>query len=226
MTRAQDAGMQPATQPVDAEGRPVIIEGREVPTGAAPPPPPPPPTDMPMGHDQAPPSNAKPFEFDAPEEPGNVRVIKVPLEELRNNGKMRYNIVIRPGDVIWVPSPVIGEYYMGGHIARVGVYSLTARKITLKQAVISAGMLDALAIPQRTSIIRRVRGQDKEIFASIDLAKIFAGEEPDVYLKPDDQVMVGTIIWAPFVAALRNGFRITYGFGFLYDRNYFDQNNQ
>jgi hypothetical protein len=46
-----------------------------------------------------------------------------------------------------------------------------------------------------------------------------------LYLKSDDQVMVGTIIWAPFVAAIRNGFRITYGFGFLYDRNYFEENN-
>jgi len=73
--------------------------------------------------------------------------------------------------------------------------------------------------------VRRIKGQDKEIFASVDLAKIFAGEEPDVYLKPDDQVMVGTIIWAPFVAAIRNGFRITYGFGFLYDRNFWEENN-
>ena len=34
--------------------------------------------------------------------------------------------------------------------------------------------------------------------------------------------MVGTAFWAPFLAAVRNGFRITYGFGFLYDRNYYD----
>ena len=43
--------------------------------------------------------------------------------------------------------------------------------------------------------------------------------------KPDDQVQVGTHFVAPFIAAVRNGFRITYGFGFLYDRNYAPTNN-
>jgi hypothetical protein len=45
-------------------------------------------------------------------------------------------------------------------------------------------------------------------------------------LKPDDQVLVGTNALAPFLAAFRSGFRLTYGFGFIYDRNYWEQNNQ
>jgi protein involved in polysaccharide export with SLBB domain len=142
----------------------------------------------------------------------------VPYTQLKN-GDLRYNIVIRPDDMVFVPDPITGEYYMGGHVTRVGVYSLTARKITIKEAIISAGMLDQLAIPGRTQIIRRLPG-DREVFARVDLEKIFAGLEPDVYLKPDDQILVGTNAVAPFLAALRGGFRITYGFGFLYDRNY------
>ena len=62
--------------------------------------------------------------------------------------------------------------------------------------------------------------------ARIDVAKIFNGEEPDIYLKPDDQVLVGTNAIAPFLAALRGAFRITYGFGFLYDRNFEVPNSQ
>ena len=38
-------------------------------------------------------------------------------------------------------------------------------------------------------------------------------------------VRVGTNAFAPFVSAFRNAFRITYGFGFLYDRNYAPDNN-
>ena len=68
-------------------------------------------------------------------------------------------------------------------------------------------------------MIRRLQG-DREVFARVDLEKIFAGLEPDIYLKPDDQVLVGTNALAPFIAAVRGAFRITYGFGFLYDRNY------
>jgi len=158
------------------------------------------------------------FAFNELTEAGGQRVIRVPYTSLRN-GELKYNIIIRPNDLIYVPDPVIGEYYMGGHVARPGVFSLTARKITLKQAIISAGMLDQLAIPGRTQVIRRLQG-DREVFARVDLEKIFAGLEPDIYLKPDDQVLVGTNAVAPFLAALRGAFRMTYGFGFLYDRNY------
>jgi hypothetical protein len=46
-----------------------------------------------------------------------------------------------------------------------------------------------------------------------------------VFLKPDDQVLVGTNAIAPYLAAFRNAFRITYGAGFIYDRNFaYDRN--
>jgi polysaccharide biosynthesis/export protein len=158
------------------------------------------------------------FAFNSPQVPSDTRIIHVPLDPLKN-GDLRYNIVVRPGDMIIVPDPVVGEYYMGGHVARVGVYSLTAREITLKQAIIGAGMLDGLAIPQRTDIIRRI-GTEREVFARVNLDAIFEGTEPDLFLKPYDQVMVGTNLPAFFISAVRGGFRITYGFGFLYDRNF------
>jgi polysaccharide biosynthesis/export protein len=157
------------------------------------------------------------FEFLEPEQPGAVRIIRIPLDELRR-GNLRYNIVLRPRDMIIVPQPVIGEYYMGGHVMRPGVYSLTGRDITVKQAVISAGMLDQIAIPGRTDIIRRI-GQDQEVIVRLDIARIFEGRQSDVFLKPNDQIVVGTSWYAPFLAAARGAFRMTYGFGFIYDRN-------
>jgi hypothetical protein len=214
----------PSTQG-DQEGRYVVIDGKPVlvdhsgtptssPAMAAG-------SDMPMPAttSTADASGAKDFEFNAPEEPTDTKIIKVPIDALRR-GELKYNIVVRPGDYIYVPQPVVGEYYMGGHVLRTGVYSLTARKITLKEAFISAGMLDPVAIPARTQIIRRI-DDGHEIFAVVDIEKIFAGTEPDLILRPDDQVLVGTNAIAPFLAAFRNGFRITYGFGFLYDRNYY-----
>lgn len=160
------------------------------------------------------------FAFNDPVAEGKTRVIRVPYEALRN-GDLRYNVVIKPYDLIIVPTPVVGEYYMGGHVQRVGVYSLTARKITLKQAIISAGMFDQIAVPTQTDVIRRVSG-DNEIFVKVDLDKVFAGEQPDIFLRPNDVVQVGTSWWAPFAAAVRGGIRMTYGFGFLYDRNFGD----
>ena len=234
-TQAQDPNnAAAANQPVPAnvevqptqpsgEGRIVIIDGKEVrldgePTGQ------PAPAPMPDVVDATATPTTQGFEFNELDEPDDVRIIRVPYEALRR-GELKYNIVIRPRDMIIVPDPLIGEYYMGGHVQRTGVYSLTARNITLKQAVIAAGMLDQLAVPWRTQVTRRI-GTNREITVTVNLTKIFEGQEPDLYLKPYDQVMVGTDFWASFLAAARNGFRITYGFGFLYDRNYApDENN-
>jgi protein involved in polysaccharide export with SLBB domain len=228
-TQAQDAtANQPvATEPATAnqpagerEGRIVVIEGKPVQVDG---------TDLPTTEPAVPPMEAtaepttQEFEFNELKEPGDLRVIRVSYEALQR-GELKYNIVIRPQDMIIVPDPVFGEYYMGGHVQRTGVYSLTARKITLKQAVISAGMLDQLAVPWNTQLTRRI-GPSREITVRVNLTKIFAGQEPDIYLKPYDQLMVGTDFWAPFLAAARNGFRITYGFGFLYDRNYAPDSN-
>ncbi len=173
------------------------------------------------------PANTEPagnFEFNSLKEPEDREVIRVPYQPLKA-GQLKYNVVIKPQDLIVVPGPTIGEYYMGGNVQAQGAYSLAARKITLSQAVVAARGLNDIAWPSRTEIIRRLPG-DKQVFVRVDLDKIFAGEEPDLYLKPDDRVNVGTNVIAPFLAAFRNGFRMTYGFGFLYDRNYApDRNN-
>ncbi|MCK4625092.1 MAG: hypothetical protein KAV00_07275, partial [Phycisphaerae bacterium] len=39
-------------------------------------------------------------------------------------------------------------------------------------------------------------------------------------LKPNDVIAVGSYWAATPLAVWRNAFRITYGFGFIYDRNY------
>jgi hypothetical protein len=164
------------------------------------------------------------FTFNDLPEPENVRVIHIPLKRLRN-GELKYNVVIRPKDVIIAQNLQVGVYYMGGHVARGGAFSLTGQKVTLQEAVIAAGMFDALAIPARTDIIRKIRsgtrdGGDRLVYVRVDLDRIFTGQAPDIYLKPDDRVMVGTNALAPFIAAVRGAFRLTYGFGFLYDRNF------
>jgi protein involved in polysaccharide export with SLBB domain len=226
------AQAQPATAPGDTEGRILQVEGQQRPASAAPTAAAPvadplaavPPTSAPAAAPAVVTGTKAPFEFNAPAEPNNVRVIRIPFENLKK-GELKYNIIIKPGDVVYVPSPAIGEYYLGGHILRTGVYSLTARDVTLTQAIISAGGLDQVAIPQRTLIRRKIDG-DREVIVRVDLAKIFAGFEPNIYLKPDDQVMVGTNALAPFIAVLRNSFRFTYGFGFLYDKNFAEEGNQ
>ncbi len=148
------------------------------------------------------------------------RIIEVPTGPLLK-GAAQYNIVIRPGDVISVPGPDLGLVYLGGPgIARPGVYQMPqVGRLTLKQAITSAGGLSAVGIPERVDLTRRI-GDDREATIRLNLRAIFEGTQPDMFLKPDDQVNVGTHFWAQPAAIIRNGFRMTYGFGFLLDRNF------
>ena len=168
------------------------------------------------------------YDFPEPQEPEGVEVIRVPIKRLMR-GEFKFNVAIRPGDKIFIEPPIsTGLYYVGGHAARVGTYEFRGQPVTVSQAIIAAGMLDPVAIPQRTMLVRRIEtaeGDDVNVHCRIDLAKIFAGTEPNIYLRPNDEIRVGTNFIAPFIAAARNAFRITYGFGFLYDRNYADNND-
>jgi protein involved in polysaccharide export with SLBB domain len=149
------------------------------------------------------------------------RVIRIPIAALRS-GDPRYNILIKPGDVINVPSVETGEFYVMGHVNRPGVFALTGRKITMKMAIAAAGNLDQLAIPRRCELIRRI-GTNQEAIVYVNLQSIFDGSQPDIFLKPNDLINVGTDMIAPFLAVTRNAYRLSYGFGFVYDRNYYIQ---
>jgi polysaccharide export outer membrane protein len=54
----------------------------------------------------------------------------------------------------------------------------------------------------------------------VDLDKIAKGLQPDFFIKPFDYINVGTSGTSRWLAQLRNAFRATYGFGFIYDRNF------
>lgn len=152
-----------------------------------------------------------------------IRVIEIPVKGLME-GDPRYNIVIRPNDLINVPLGNVGEYFVGGNVARPGAYNLTGRRITVKQAIVSAGGFSPLAWPSRAELTRRV-SKDQEQTIQIDIGAIFAGQAPDIYLRPNDMLNVGSSPAATFLAVLRNAFRVSYGFGFVYDRNFADSDS-
>ncbi|MFH1371166.1 MAG: polysaccharide biosynthesis/export family protein [Planctomycetota bacterium] len=149
------------------------------------------------------------------------RVIKVPADRLLS-GAPRYNIVIKPGDNIHVPVDIIGEFCIMGNVNNQGFINITGRPMTLKMAIAAAGGLGPLAWPKRCEVVRRI-GKKREEIVMVDLDKIAMGEQPDFFIKPNDLVNVGTHPTARFRAVLRNAFRASYGFGFIYDRNFADR---
>jgi len=148
------------------------------------------------------------------------KVIKVSLEALFR-GDSSANIVIRPGDVVRVPPPPEGEVYVAGQVLRPGSYQLSQAggAFTVTRAIVAAGGLGDEAIPERVDLVRVV-GNNQQAMMRIDLRAMYEGTQPDILLKKDDMINIGSNFWAFPLAVLRNGFRTNYGFGFLLDRNF------
>ena len=147
------------------------------------------------------------------------RVIEIPYDQLRK-GDLRYNVVIRPGDVIHIPSTSSGNVYLAGRVMRPGTYNLPGlNRLTIKQLMASAGGFGPTGVPERVDLTRRI-GIEHEATVRLNLRAIFHGTEPDIFLKPDDLLNIGTNFLATPVAVIRRGFRTTYGFGFILDRNF------
>jgi len=167
-----------------------------------------------------------PFEEPSPpvleRKPGaGARLIRIPADKLLA-GDPRYNIVIKPGDSIHVPVDIVGEFCITGNVNRTGFIPITGRPMTLKMAIAAAGGLNPLAWPKRVEVVRRI-GRKKEEIVMVDLDKIASGKQPDFFIKPNDLINVGTHPTSRWRAILRNAFRATYGFGFVYDRNFADR---
>lgn len=218
-------------QPKEAPFAPLVFDpktGELIEAPARPAPPgeigPPARTVPPVAAPSPPWPEAQPGDFDwenIPELELEQRVIEIDARALFA-GDPAYNIVIRDGDVINVPVPT-AVYYLMGEVARPGVYAFNGRDITIKQALASAGGFAPFAWPSRAEVIRHQPGSDKQITISVNLDAIFANLQDDFYLRDDDIVNVGTSIVAPFLYVIRNSFRFTYGFGFVYDRNFADK---
>jgi hypothetical protein len=151
--------------------------------------------------------------------PYATRIIEVDYQALAR-GDSNLNVVIRPGDRVFLDTPEVGVVYIDGEIIRPGVYQLPiAGKLTLSRLVAAAGGLNPIAIPERVDLTRKISA-DREATLRVNLAAIRNRSEPDVFMRQDDHIHIGTNFLAAPLAVIRNGFRFTYGFGFLLDRNF------
>jgi hypothetical protein len=155
----------------------------------------------------------------SPQELMTQRVIEIDAGKLMQ-GIGWVNIVVRPGDVIRVPTQVTGNCYVGGEIARPGTYAVPGKnELTLTQLIKSAGGLGPLAVPERVDLRRRL-DNDTEAILRLNYRAIAEGVQPNIYIKPHDEINIGTNLPTSFLAVIRNSFRFSYGFGFLLDRNF------
>jgi len=153
----------------------------------------------------------------------DYRIIRIPADLLRS-GEPDLNIYIRAGDVIRIVSGEIGVYYVMGQVNRVGAFRFDAEPVTLKAAIAAAGGLSSLAWPDRCTVYRRL-GQ-REQMIQVNLDRIFAGKDPDFFIKRGDIINVGTHPFAPFLQRIRlatlPNILSTVGYSFTYARNFAD----
>lgn len=101
--------------------------------------------------------------------------------------------------------PANGEqFYISGSVRRPGVYTLTARKITLKQALAAAGGLPENAdkdAPTEINLIRQMEN-NQETRITVQLDDILSGRTPDRYLQDGDVLIVNDATASPPAATM------------------------
>jgi len=118
--------------------------------------------------------------------------IKIDLKKLLDLGDMSFNVMLRPGDVVYIPLEKTldlaeSKIYIEGEVKKPGVYDFQVG-LTAMNACIMAGGFDKFAAPNRTKIIRKNK-ENQEII-KINLDEVREGKIPDIELKPGDRIYV------------------------------------
>jgi polysaccharide biosynthesis/export protein len=118
--------------------------------------------------------------------------IKIDLKKLLDLGDMSFNVMLKPGDVVYIPLEKTldlaeSKIYVEGEVKKPGVYDFQVG-LTAMNACIMAGGFDKFAAPNRTKIIRKNK-ENQEII-KINLDQVREGKIPDIELKPGDRIFV------------------------------------
>jgi len=118
--------------------------------------------------------------------------IKIDLKALFGQGDMTNNIILKPGDVIYLPPKKAldvdeSKIYIEGEVKSPGVYDYQ-KGLTALSACIMAGGFKQFAAPNRTKIIRQ--NGDKVEVIKINLNDVQKGKKSDLELKPGDRIHV------------------------------------
>lgn len=121
-----------------------------------------------------------------------TKPIKVDLQRLLDRGDMSANVLLKAGDMIYIPlmkslDVGLSQIYVEGEVKSPGIYDFRPG-MTAMNACIMAGGFGTFAAPNRTRIIRK-KGDKVEVIR-IDLNDVRDGDIPDVELQPGDRIHV------------------------------------
>ncbi len=125
-----------------------------------------------------------------PDSSGAFSVADVPVKELMAGDHPSLNITIKPHDTITIPPAQM--VYVVGEVKKGGPVPLDQDGITTLHALAMAEGYDKDPKPSKAKIIRVVPGTNQRVDIAVDLNKIMAGKAEDVYMHPNDILVVPT----------------------------------
>jgi polysaccharide export outer membrane protein len=142
---------------------------------------------------------------------GMPETLVIDLEQLLVKGNLSLNLPLKNGDVINIP--VSGKIFVGGEVNSPGGFYSKGKRMTVRQAIATAGGLKPKANASGTMIFRYGEGDEEEVL-SVDVNAINKGESKDVYLRENDIVIVPQSGAKAFLIELRDTMKGLFGFGF------------
>ncbi len=125
-----------------------------------------------------------------------TEVITISLTQLVDKGDFSLNVPVFNGDVINVPKN--GIAFIDGEVNRPGPFTITP-KMTLREAIITAGGLKYEADATDVKILRDQEGGRREIIP-LNYNDIRDGKSNDVSIREKDIIVVGTNGFKSFVS--------------------------
>lgn len=118
----------------------------------------------------------------------NSSSVEIDLIALLSKGDLSQNVMIKPGDTIYVSSGTGLRYYVLGQVANPGPYEWV-QDITVLEAVKQAGGVKEKGAPNRIRVRKVYNGQKEEI--KVNVLDIMKGKKKDdIVIKPGDQIIV------------------------------------
>jgi polysaccharide export outer membrane protein len=121
---------------------------------------------------------------------GEPQPLPVDLDALLRAGDQRHNVVLEPGDSVFVPEA--NTYYVAGEVEKRGAFTLR-RDTTLSKAITEAGGVTKRASSDGIKVVRTLPTGEKKEITGIDLQAVMAGDRSqDIPLQAHDVVVVGS----------------------------------
>ena len=109
--------------------------------------------------------------------------ITIDLHELMEQCNLELNMVLRSGDIISVPQAE--RFFVYGYVKKPGAFNLSKPTTVLEAVAMAQGVDHHNGSQEHCVLKRRTDGKEEELIP-INLVLIREGEEPNLYLQPND----------------------------------------